>query len=622
MRYRIPLILALLVLLTRVSVAQQGKKLVYSSGTQSMTRVLTGVNETIPGEFTTPCPTLHNIAVEWDIEGDDNLNGVVKVQYRKTGVSQWHKAMDLRRVPKMAFNAGPPKTSSIFHWDNKHSGSILGLEPDTEYEIRCRLYDPDGGEAEHSTRVRTRPVPGDMPNAPVIPVTPETFQAARAKARPGDVLLMAPGHNGYLVVKKNGEPGKPIVFRADPFDYRERDRRPQGYGHRAFVIFDGVSLQGRKYVHLEGVLSTNTIDLFNAESCAVTRCIVSGIYGIISSQQGLRKKSPDVYARLQPSPDESRYIERGRPRTLIPPHATNCYIADNILIGVNQWLPRVIHAGGKNVGEGIQFSGPGNVVCYNKVIGFRDCISIMENRYAENQSCIDIYNNDIYSGSDDGIEVDYIFHNCRIERNRITNCMRGIAVAPVLGGPAYLVRNVLYNTEFAWQLGRVGSGYVAVHNSSVKKGDAVITEPQLHALVKNNIFLGAGPKALAVRTWGKVRAHLDYDYNGYGLEGAPFAGTLAGVAFDSEASLRANTMEKHGMRLGVKDFAAPIRVPADLFPAQLPQDLRLHAESPAVDAGVVIPTINDDFTGAAPDLGAYELGQAVPHYGPRGLLDK
>lgn len=65
-------------------------------------------------------------------------------------------------------------------------------------------------------------------------------------------------------------------------------------------------------------------------------------------------------------------------------------------MGVNQWLPGVIHAGGKNVGEGIQFSGPGNVECYNKVIGFRDCISIMENRYAEKQSCIDIYNNDIY----------------------------------------------------------------------------------------------------------------------------------------------------------------------------------------------------------------------------------
>jgi hypothetical protein len=36
-----------------------------------------------------------------------------------------------------------------------------------------------------------------------------------------------------------------------------------------------------------------------------------------------------------------------------------------------------------------------------------------------------------------------------------------------------------------------------------------------------------------------------------------------------------------------------------------------------MDAGTVIPNINDAFTGRAPDLGAYEFGQALPIYGPR-----
>jgi len=27
--------------------------------------------------------------------------------------------------------------------------------------------------------------------------------------------------------------------------------------------------------------------------------------------------------------------------------------------------------------------------------------------------------------------------------------------------------------------------------------------------------------------------------------------------------------------------------------------------------------VNDDFTGRAPDLGAYELGRPLPNYGPR-----
>jgi len=31
----------------------------------------------------------------------------------------------------------------------------------------------------------------------------------------------------------------------------------------------------------------------------------------------------------------------------------------------------------------------------------------------------------------------------------------------------------------------------------------------------------------------------------------------------------------------------------------------------------VLPSINDDFTGRAPDIGAYETGRPVPQYGPR-----
>ncbi len=46
-------------------------------------------------------------------------------------------------------------------------------------------------------------------------------------------------------------------------------------------------------------------------------------------------------------------------------------------------------------------------------------------------------------------------------------------------------------------------------------------------------------------------------------------------------------------------------------------DLRLNPDSPVVDAGDLIPGINDGYHGDAPDLGAYETGEKVPHYGPR-----
>ena len=46
-------------------------------------------------------------------------------------------------------------------------------------------------------------------------------------------------------------------------------------------------------------------------------------------------------------------------------------------------------------------------------------------------------------------------------------------------------------------------------------------------------------------------------------------------------------------------------------------DFRLEPSSAAVDRGVALATVTEGFAGKAPDLGALEVGQPVPHYGPR-----
>jgi len=57
-------------------------------------------------------------------------------------------------------------------------------------------------------------------------------------------------------------------------------------------------------------------------------------------------------------------------------------------------------------------------------------------------------------------------------------------------------------------------------------------------------------------------------------------------------------------------------VPADLgFTG--PMLLTLRQDGKAVDAGSPLPNICEDFAGRAPDLGAIEYGQPLPHYGPR-----
>ena len=110
----------------------------------------------------------------------------------------------------------------------------------------------------------------------------------------------------------------------------------------------------------------------------------------------------------------------------------------------------------------------------------------------------------------------------------------------------------------------------------------------------------------------------DYDYDGFGSTTGSFAGRLGAVKFSSLADLQANTTEKHAVQVGIDVFAEMIALPSNPFPLKAVVDLRLRPGAPAVDAGEVLPNINDLFAGAAPDLGAYELGAPVPAYGPRG----
>src|SRR5437870_3027211 len=54
-------------------------------------------NATVPGDVTTPYPTVIHLAVEWKIQGDDNLNAACALRFRETGVETWHEGLPRRR---------------------------------------------------------------------------------------------------------------------------------------------------------------------------------------------------------------------------------------------------------------------------------------------------------------------------------------------------------------------------------------------------------------------------------------------------------------------------------------------------------------------------------------------
>jgi hypothetical protein len=91
--------------------------------------------------------------------------------------------------------------------------------------------------------------------------------------------------------------------------------------------------------------------------------------------------------------------------------------------------------------------------------------------------------------------------------------------------------------------------------------------------------------------------------------------------FKTLADLAAATgQETHGIEVDY-DIFENVRPPDPTAPHAVYYaasfDFRLKPGSKAIDAGVRLANVNDDFAGRAPDLGACEAGKPLPVYGPR-----
>jgi hypothetical protein len=113
------------------------------------------------------------------------------------------------------------------------------------------------------------------------------------------------------------------------------------------------------------------------------------------------------------------------------------------------------------------------------------------------------------------------------------------------------------------------------------------------------------------------RTNLDYD----GFDWGDYVYAFKwGERYPDLSSFQAATgLETHAIRVDKDVCFETFDVP-NAPPASVPlQFMTLRADCNAVDAGIPLPNINDDYLGAAPDLGAYEVGADLPHYGPRAI---
>ena len=550
------------------------------------------------GEPGLEMPTLHSLGFHWIIGGDANGNASVRVEWRKEGGDSWRNAAPLFRVERGAHRDEKGR-SSLTVPDNAwlFAGSLVMLAPGADYEVRLSLADPDGGARQAVLKARTRVEPVAPADAVVKHVVPgegggagtagDPFRGlaeAQAGARAGDVFLLHAGvYPGTFEVTKSGEPGKPIIWRGAG----DGEAIIDGQGAAAKRPDRAIVANDRHDVWFERLTIRNAIwGLAGAEAAriVVRRCHIHSVeYGMTATRN-------------------DRDGVRG------------WFIADNTIEGPSTW-PRT--KGIENA-RGIQVTGEGHDVCYNRIRGFADAIDTFPSRRC---SGIDFHHNEISEMTDDGIEMDASERNTRCFLNRFTNVFQGISVQPVFGGPVYVFRNALSNVVAEpFKMHNSPSGALFLHNTVVKRGAPLVvstSDKVRHCITRNNLFIG-GEATYAVEMGAPVEA-CDFDYDGFG--GGPWKLFLKwnGERYASFAEVRAKApVWRHATLVDpASAFATGALPPADEKKTQTAADLRLKAGTAAIDAGEALPGFNDAFAGKAPDLGAYELGEPLPHYGPR-----
>jgi hypothetical protein len=165
----------------------------------------------------------------------------------------------------------------------------------------------------------------------------------------------------------------------------------------------------------------------------------------------------------------------------------------------------------------------------------------------------------------------------------------------------------------------VPSGVLVLQNTFVSPAQALLmgsSATSHHFVVANNLFVGGSPPGPRVVDWAGPIDDGTFDHDGWFPDGTfdfHAAGTWSGFA----AMQAAGVFEAHGVLLTPGIFASGLVPPATYTVTIAPADATLAGGSNAVDAGVVLPNLDDGFTGAAPDLGALERGCPTPLYGRR-----
>jgi hypothetical protein len=264
---------------------------------------------------------------------------------------------------------------------------------------------------------------------------------------------------------------------------------------------------------------------------------------------------------------------------------------------------------------GVYFGGPasgrGNVIRRNIFHGFFDGFDVCPGEPTSQTNETDVYGNLVYNAGDDGVQVDGWCSNVRLWNNTFHDVLVGISFAPSVDGPVYAIRNLIY---------RFGVGNT-IHTGDSFKFNSASTDKSGPIYLIHNTAVGLTPASSGIELssgsspgWALIYARnniwsgvnhalrdkdigypVDLDYDNLWTGNSNGLVLWDSAAYTTLAAFSGATgQEPHGLNVN-PGFVGPQNAM-----------YTLKSTSSLIDAGVIIPGINHNYAGLAPDIGAFE----------------
>ena len=498
--------------------------------------------------------TFSSIGLYADISGDMSQFTRGHSAYRKKGESVWRPSLPMQ---------WQAKTKQL-------RSSLLNLEADTEYQIKTWLEDPSLKEAIAPAYTKVRTWTDELPIAKTI------YLPAGESTEP-------------LVITESGSADGWIRYTSDPthLSTLNVDKRAthavvlKGVHH---VILDNLTIVG-------GIKDSVLIE--DSTDIRILRCDISswGQVGTFTEMENKRWGRGPFFVD-----------EAGKPVNLqggvrVSVGAERVVIADNYIHNPRGHATSWQYGHPHGPTSIILFNSEGNhVIRNNSLIGseshrFNDTIEGAYNDKPKGGPYrdTDFEGNIMFFSNDDGVELDGGQMNIRFFNNWIQSSYCGVSTAPTIFGPSYIFNNLIV----------LEGDERGMTNFALKVGGDKVQNPGINYFFHNTIY--SHGRGLRGSNWGSGPTPI-FTRNNLFAAGDLMWPQKSKGDFDYDM-LRPNSMDPplpQWQQNGV--------VGVESFKNRAAGDYRLSKNSLAIDRGLKLLTVNEDFSGEAPDIGAFPVG--------------